>query len=312
MRKLFSLFAGLLLAMALFAGAAMATDLIQIEPEVDKPTPPPKAPVITPAPKPTKAPKPGKAEPTPTVAPTEDSNVSFVPSQRPQRSNNSGNAGSNSSGTSAASNQTQQSTANTGANQAAQVVVVEPTMPPVLYVTDPVTGEIVYDPVTGEPTPLEGEELEAALAQWEQQTESYRQSQRQEVEIQLQQDLYAAGLNSPEFGLEGDPVVDELGIPEEEINAMDLTDDVMRSLRIKSSLPIGSVVHVGDECELTAVPMGFGEVNFRIQWQMAAKDAEGNLSEFHNIAGAHGAKYLIQFTEENIANHWRAVIKVVD
>lgn len=114
--------------------------------------------------------------------------------------------------------------------------------------------------------------------------------------------------------IETDPIVAPLdgGIAEHDISDFEINGDAMHSLRIRASIAPGSVVSVGDCVELTAIPMGFMGVNFKIQWQMAEVDANGNMGAFHNIPGAFGLKYVIVFTERNINNHWRAAITIVD
>ncbi len=89
-------------------------------------------------------------------------------------------------------------------------------------------------------------------------------------------------------------------------------DGTGQSLRVRSSIKPGSVVRVGDQTELTAVPVGFDGVNYKIQWQVASVDENGDVGPFENITGATGAKLTIVFDEENIGYQWRAVIRIVD
>lgn len=125
----------------------------------------------------------------------------------------------------------------------------------------------------------------------------------------------AASTNVSAPSLNLDPAVTlqpvQEGIEENDITEVEVYDDATHALRIVSSLTPGSVVHVGDRVELKAIPMGFAGVNYKIQWQTAQVDENGNMGEFHNIPGAFGITYTIVFNKDNLNDHWRAAIKIV-
>lgn len=118
--------------------------------------------------------------------------------------------------------------------------------------------------------------------------------------------------NTPptENNLTLDPL--EGGIEEEEIGDMELNGDAMHSLRIRANIEPGALVKPGDRIMLTAVPMGYQNVNYKIQWQTASVDENGVRRQFKNIPGAYGANLTIVFDKDNINNYWRAAIKIVE
>ena len=63
----------------------------------------------------------------------------------------------------------------------------------------------------------------------------------------------------------------------------------------------------GDECLLTAVPVGYDSVVYDLQWQTSA---DGEV--WTNVEGATGATYVHTVTKENCHDFWRVEITITD
>ncbi|MDL2206136.1 hypothetical protein LJC33_04405 [Eubacteriales bacterium OttesenSCG-928-N13] len=193
---------------------------------------------------------------------------------------------------------------------------------------DPITG-LPFDPETGfliDPeTGLPLEDQEAPLQYWAAAREMYENDEVPQDQVNANPNAGITDeLQKPDSsGNVEHPLNDvinnsQIGSVSEPVNAEGEDDDSMifdvdpdigqgtgtRTVRIKANIKSGTVVEPGTEVRLTAVPMGYSGVNYKLQWQVGPKGGE-----FTNIPGAHGLTYEFTYTEENMNDQWRVVIQ---